>query len=361
MRGLYGHLRIPSKQAFLFMQDFAAGSGPRVLKARTGEPRREPLTITQDGRTVDVDVYTPATPPRGGLVLIPGVAAQGKDDPRMVGFATTVARSGFSVVVPDLATLRQLVVLPEHYRDVVAAFQYLRSRPDLCPEGRAGIGGMSFAMGPGLKAAVDPAIRENVRFLFCIGGYHGIRSTITYVTSGEFREPGGRWRQLPPDSYGRWVLASCMLDHVAHEPSRLALRAMVDRKVPDGGAAVEDLVARLEDPAARALYEMVTNTDRELAEPLFDALSAPMREALLAMDLAGLDLQHLKARLILVHGYEDTLIPFSESLALYQRAGAGHKLYLVHGLGHVTMKKPGPLDTWALLSSVTAFLRELER
>jgi pimeloyl-ACP methyl ester carboxylesterase len=252
-------------------------------------------------------------------------------------------------------------VLPEHYQDVVAAFHYMRSRPELCPGGRAGIGGLSFAMGPGLKAALEPSIRDQVRFLFCIGGYHGIRETLGYVTTGDYREAGGPWRQLPPDSYGRWVLASCLLDHVQHEPSRQALRAMVDRKIPEPLALVEELVPQLEDPDAVALYELVTNSDRDQVERLFQRLPARMRDALMAMDLAGLDLADLQARLILVHGYEDSLIPFTQSLDLYRRAGSGHKLYLVNGLGHVTMKKTGLLDKWALLSSVTALLRELER
>ncbi|MDB5099233.1 MAG: hypothetical protein JWM80_3654 [Cyanobacteria bacterium RYN_339] len=361
MRGLYGHLQIPSKQAFLFMQDFAAGAGPSKLKARTGEPRRETTTVHRNGRTLDVDVYTPEGTPRGGLVLIPGVAPQGKDDPRMVALAGTFARSGLSVVVPDLVTLRQLVVLPEHYRDVVAAFQYLHGREDLCPGGRAGIAGLSFAMGPGLLAALDPTIRDHVRFLFCVGGYHGILATMGFATTGTFRTGSEPWQRLEPDTYARWVLCSCLLDHVPHEPSRRAMRTIVDRRIADGRAVIEDLVAELTDPGAVALYELVTNDDREQVLALYQRLSQPMRDALQAMDLSGRDLSGLKARLILIHGYEDILIPYTESLDLYRRAGGRHRLYLIHGLGHVTLKKPGPLDAWALLSSVTAMLRELER
>lgn len=360
MRGLYGHLLIPNKRALLFMEDFAAGEKPSKLKSLTGAPTRETVTVSGDGGTVDLDVYRPSQPTQAGLLLVPGVSPQGKNDPRMITFATTVARNGFGVVVPDLPSLSGLQVRADHYRNVVAGFRHLLSDPTLAPGRRAGIGGFSFAMGPGLLAALDDEIVDDVRFLFCIGGYHDILAVLRFVTTGTFRESARHpWRRLEPDHYGRWVTASSLSPYIAHEPSREAFKAIVDRRVPDAGADIADLVERLEDATARGLLELITNTDPARVDERFAALPAVMRENLLAMDLSNRDLSRLRARLILVHGYEDTLLPYTESLALYRRAPGGRKrLYLVNGLSHVTMGKPGVLDVWALLSSVTALLNE---
>lgn len=351
------YLLIPSLRAFRFLKDLGTAS-PR--KPRPREPIVEEVTVTSPNGAIPVSVYRPAGKVRMGLMLVPGVTAEGKDDPRLVALAKTMARNGFGVAVPDLPGIRQLVVRASHYQDLVATYQYLLGRGDLAPRGNAGIAGMSFAMGPGVRAALDPAINERIRFFYCVGGYHDLLAQIRFITTGYFREDErSPWQHLAPDHFGRWVLGASMHIHLEDERARGLFRQIVDRRIPDAKADISDLVAELTDPGARALLTLIENTDRDAFQRLFDALPGPMREDLLAMDLSRCDVSALKARLILVHGYEDNIIPYVESLALYRRAPAGRKrLYLINGLGHVTMGKFGPLDAWGLLSSLTALLDE---
>ena len=362
--GALDHLLVPSLDAFDFRADLAAREAPSRLKRRTPTPTRTAETFPLGERTGEADLYLPGTPARAALLLVPGVAREGKDDPRLIAFATAIARLGFAVLVPELSTLRQLNVRPWH-RDVVkAAFAHLVANPAWAPNGRAGIGGLSFAMGPGVIAALDPTIRDRVRFLFCIGGYFDLQAEMRFVTTGAFRERGapagaGPWRHLAPDHYGRWVLCASLADHVLDAASQAALRAMIDRRVPDAAADVADLDAQVTDPAGRALLAFVSNTDPERFDPLCAALPEPMRTDLDAMDVARQDLTGLLARLILVHGVDDDLIPYVESVALHRAVPAGRsRVYVVRGLNHVNMGRPGLIDAWRLLSAVTALLDE---
>lgn len=356
-------LLVPMPEAFAFMADVAARGGPSALKRRTPTPERRAVTFPLDGEVGTADLYVPGTPPRAALLLVPGVARGGKDDPRLVGFATSIARLGFTVLVPELATLRELNVRPGHKRIVAAAFEHLLAQPAWAPDGRAGIGGLSFAMGPGVIAALEPALRERVRFLFCIGGYFDLLAVIRYVVTGRFRERGpageGPWQHLPPDPYGRWVFTASMLDNVPDPASRAALRAMVDRRTEDPRAPIDDLVPAVTEPAARALLDLVLSDDADGFDARYAALSAAMREDVAAMDVARRDLTALSARLILVHGIDDDIIPYAESLALHHRARAGRsRVFIVRGLSHVTVGRPGLRDAWRMLASVQALLNE---
>ncbi len=362
--GALDHLLVPTIDAFDFMADLAAREAPSRLKRRTAPPTRTATTFPLGDGEGEADLYLPATAPRAGLLLVPGVAKGGKDDERLIAFASAIARLGFAVLVPELAMLRELNVRP-WYRDVVkAAFAHMVANPTWAPGGRAGIGGLSFAMGPGVIAALEPAIRERVRFLFCIGGYFDLVAEMRFVTTGAFRERGGPngdgpWLHMAPDSYGRWVLCASLADAVPDEASRAVLRAIVERRIPDGEADIADLVAQLTDPTGRALLAFVSNCDPARFDALYAALSEPMRIDIASMDVARQDLSGLRARLILVHGVDDDLIPYTESQALHRAARPGlSRLYLVRGLNHVNMGRPGPLDAWRLLSSVTALLAE---
>ena len=171
-------------EAVQVLQDFAAGAADSRLKRTTPEPLRQPLAYTVAGRAHHADLYLPAALdgcvapgpvsaphcPRAALVAVPGAVPQGKDDPRMVAFATTLARAGFAVMVPDLAGYRQLRIRPADAREIADAFAWISRRPELAPDGRAGMFAFSYSVGPAVLAALQDDIRERVRFVVGLGG-----------------------------------------------------------------------------------------------------------------------------------------------------------------------------------------------
>jgi hypothetical protein len=60
-----------------------------------------------------------------------------------------------------------------------------------------------------------------------------------------------------------------------------------------------------------------------------------------------------------VHGYDDKIVPYSESVALaHALRDRSPRLYLANGLAHVDFKEPGFGDAWALYCAVNALLSE---
>lgn len=137
-----------------FLKDFARGTDV--------ERKREVLAYTITEHRYEGDLYRPVSNPQAGIVLVPGVAELGRDDPRLVSFAGALARSGFLVLVPEIGSLRELKVQPEDARSVADAFLYLRSRPELSESCRSGIAAFSYAAGPAVLAAMQPELRDEV-------------------------------------------------------------------------------------------------------------------------------------------------------------------------------------------------------
>ena len=54
------------------------------------------------------DLYKSAEQPWGAVILVPGLTPYGKDDPRLVSFAHSLARDRFLVLVPEIANTRLL-------------------------------------------------------------------------------------------------------------------------------------------------------------------------------------------------------------------------------------------------------------
>jgi hypothetical protein len=336
-------------EAALVLADVAAGEAPSRLKAKTAAPARAPVSYTVSGRDRTGDLYTPGEgAARAGIVLVPGAVPLGKDDPRIVAFATTLARARFAVLVPEIEGFRQLRIQPSDARVVADAFVWLAGRDDLAPAGRAGMAAFSYGVGPALLAALQEDARMRVRFVVGVGGYHDLSRAVRYFTTGYYRAAGA-WQYLTPDDYGKLVLVSSAQSYLGEADAEL-LAAMAERRLKDRAADLSDLAARL-GPAGRAVYDLVTNSDPEAFPKRFAALPARLRADLAALSLHDKDLGGLAARLILVHGRNDDLIPWTESVALAAAVPPGQaRLYLLDAiLGHVDLSLSHVL-TWQFLS-----------
>lgn len=338
-------------EAVRVLQDLAAGAADSRLKQTTPAPLRQPLAYTVAGRAHHADLYLPAALdgcvapdqvpaphcPRAALVAVPGAVPQGKDDPRMVAFATTLARAGFAVMVPELAGYRQLRIRPSDAREITDAFAWISGQPELAPDGRAGMFAFSFSVGPAVLAALQDDIREQVRFIVGLGGYHDLPRAMLFFTTGWF-EHEGAWHHITPDDTGRMVLAYSSLDYLAPAPDRDVFDRMVALRTRDPDADLAPLAAGL-SPGAQAVYALAVNNDPARFAELFARLPRAMREDITRLDLARHDLAPLQARLILVHGIHDNLIPWPESRALAAAAPAGQaRVFLIRSvLGHVDM------------------------
>ena len=340
--------------AALVLADLAAGSGPSWLKSRTGAPARESRSWTVDGRAGHGDLYRPASPVRAALVLVPGAAREGRDDPRLVAFATTLTRAGFLVLVPEIANLRELRLQPADARAIADAGI---AASDAAPGVPLGLGAFSYAVGPAVLAGLEPDLAPKLGFILGIGGYHDSVATIAFFTTGRFRGPGETaWREAVPNAYGKWVFVRTNADRVNDGRDRTTLMAIAGRKINDLAADVADLVAIL-GPEGRTVWNLIANADPERVPDLVAALPESIRADIDGLNPARRDLRALKARLILVHGRDDPIVPWTESLAL-ARAVPDADLWLLDRLPHVDLGPVALIDTFRLWRATYRLLGE---
>lgn len=317
---------------------------------------RAPLDYEVDGRRYKADIYRPLTPPRAAVVLLHGASVGGKDEPRLVDFAAQLAAARFIVLVPDLVRLRKLQLRAATRTDVVDAVRYMASAPELVPNQNLGIVAISVAAEPAIMAALEPTIPEQLRFVLAIGGYYDMLATLTFATTGYFHD-GTQGHHLQPNAYGKWVFALSNVEMLRNLADRRTMTAIAWRKLKDPDAKVDNLIARL-TPEGQVLYRFLANTDPDQVRSLLAALPPEVKAEIAALSLSNKDLAAVRAAVILVHGRDDTIIPYSESIALARALPAERtQLYLVRGLFHVDLRL-GLGDYWQLWRAAYALLRQ---
>lgn len=354
-----GCVPLPDDEAAWVLEDFAVRGEDSHLKQQTPDPVRRSVTYAVQNNRYKADLYLPGEPALAGIVLVPGAAKRGKNDRRLVAFATTLARTRFLVLVPDLPNLRMLKIRAEDKRGVAGAFLHLLSLPEFPAGQQAGIGAFSYAVGPAVLAALEPAVRKRVDFVLGVGGYHDIHQVVTFFTTGYFQKQG-RWQYLEPSQYGKWVFVLSNVERLPNAGDRYLLRTIARRKLNNANARVDDLRPRL-TVAGKSVLDLLENRNPARTPSLVANLPKSIRVELDALNLANKDLSRLHARLILLHGTDDSIIPYAESVALATTAPMNQsELFLINGLAHVDVQPLG-LDRRAMWHAIHAILAQRKR
>lgn len=341
-------------ESIRIVDDIRAGGGPSLLKDVRPEPRRQPIVYEIDGVVREGDLYQPGDEVKARMVLVPGVTPAGRDDPRLVDFALTLARARFEVLVPDLRNMRALRVTAEDAVPIADAVRFLDRNDDGKP---LGITAVSFAAGPAVISLFDDDAGARVDFVVTIGGYYDIEALITFITTGYVREhPGGPWRYLADSQLGRWVFVYSNASRLDSQDDRVALEAMAERKLKNKDADIADLIARL-GPEGQAVYALLANRDPERVPALLAALPPGVRRETEALDLRRWRLEDLQPRFVMIHDRDDRVVPAGQTAAMAQALPPGRAdVFLVGSLQHADPRSPSFGDAITMLRAVYAVL-----
>lgn len=281
-----------------FLTEFLSEGRCRMLSAVTAPPQVRALPARAGARDIPADLYLSGLPAdRPGLILVHGLSAAGKDDPRLREAALLLARAGWTVAVPTVEGLATLRLRPEDADAVTAAGLALRA------EGARPIAvlAVSVGAGPALAAAVTPAMAGDISAVLLLGGYASARALLRYTLTGDAPDSKAGERARPDEG-------------------AIALFVAANRELMD--AAGRRLAASRDPAAADALLADLP----EGSQRLLDSLS-PERYV-----------GSLRAPLFLVHGRDDPAVPVSESRRLAEvaaRTGRPARLAVVGSVGHV--------------------------
>jgi len=312
-----------------------------------------------DGRFRTADLYLDSAAPKASLVLVPGADVLGREHPQFQALAAVLSRFGFAVLVPHMENLQHLRIRVSDITQIADAAQHMARFAPKKSGPSVGILAVSYGVGPAVLAALDKQARPDVRYVLGIGGYYDLEAVLTYLTTGKFRaRPGDRWQTAEPRAHGKWVFLASNVEYLENPQDQVTLRLVANRKFADPQADISDLTPML-SPQVEVVLELITNTDPARVPVLIDSLPEGALANFRALDVSERDLSDLHARLILIHGRGDRLIPFTESQALARAANrtpGGASLYIIDNMAHVTLAPSDAVDAWKLFRAVFELL-----
>lgn len=315
--------------------------------ARTPAAVSRTTEIVDEGRGVRAYVFRPRrSRPRGVYLVAPGLHFAGPDDPRLDRFCRVLAHAGFVVVAPFLPDFSSLVIAPTATRDLASA---LARAIRIADEERLA-GPAVFSISFGSRPAIELCASEHgerVSALLLFGGFCDFDATVRFAIEGG--------PNVPHDPLNAPVVHLNLLDHHEGDLDRpalaRALRAMVERtwgraelKVGDARSVHAHAIAAELEGDTRALFLAACGLSPD-AHRIFDAALARAKDAFAWVDPRP-HLARVRAPVVVVHGRDDDVIPWTEAEKLAAALPSGHpcEVILTGLYGHTGAALPRPAD-----------------
>lgn len=297
--------RVFAKSA-LFIPSLVPGSPIRPVALVSPRPRKIEVTFSDSSETWTGDLYLPDD--RGshpGMVVALGVNPAGPDDPRVRSLGDGLARMGVVALIPQSPNLIARTVTTREIDFMVAAFQYLRGRPEVNP---ARVGFMGICVGSSLSAlaAEDPRIGEQVDFVSWFGGYYRLEDLVVSTATHSF-EVAGRVSAWTPDPLTEEVMKRAVIGFVDREDERQVL----EKAILGGEPLTPEQEAGLSSTGT-LVYRLFSTSDPAEAREILARMPASSHEFMRALSPAT-HIANLKARVWIMDDVDDPLIPYVHS------------------------------------------------
>ena len=249
--------------------------------------------------------------------------------------------------------MKSFRIAPSDIDEVQAAFEYLVSLENHIMPHSSGLFGFSYGAGPTLHAACRPAIRQKVRFLMVFGAYYDLKNVLSFLATGTFEFEGKKYFREPQE-YGKWVFLANNLDLVVSQDDRTTLQSILRVKLRDEKAPIGPFLPLLGEEGKNILA-LLSHTDPNQTENLIRKLPPRLQAYIEALSV-GPVLNRLSADLILAHGRDDDMIPFTETLRLARDVSHPRRVYLeiLGSYSHVDPEQ----KAWTLRNLVTFYVPE---
>ncbi len=289
-------------------------------------------TYPRGAEVLPASLYRPRRSGRlPGWVVLHGLTWTGREHPSLIRFVRALAAAGNVVFVPDIPEWRALRVAPTvTLATIDAAVRTLHERAEVDPA-RVGLLGFSFGATHALVAAADPAIAGLLRGIAAWGGYYDVPRLFRFGVTGEHDLDGVSWR-VRPDPYGAWLMIGNYYTFIPGHEADADVAAAAHALACEAGRVrayawepvYDEMKQRLREglPAAkREVFDIIAPhsaappVELEAGREIARQLSAAVLRVEPAMDPQPF-LSAVRVPVVLAHGRDDRLVPFSETVRL---------------------------------------------
>lgn len=270
-------------------------------------------------------VFEPLQSSKKIILIVNGMTIKGIDDPRLIKQAEILRQLGYKVYLPQYPEVQNLEITPETLNQITNDIHTIYHENH---NNKLGILSVSFSGALSVIAASKEEIRDKIDSLLLIGSFANFYKTIEFL-----------FLNLNIDYYGFYIVLKNFIEEIPEYRNKGLKEAFhiaaFDNALKRNPPLLDTHFEKL--PDTKKIFDEITN-NIEIRKKILNQIFSINKIQKFSTELDTLKhIKNCKARISLLHGKHDNVIPSSESLSIYnecKKYGIPVKLSITTLLDH---------------------------
>ncbi len=269
-----------------------------------------------DNKNTIVRVFKTSNPKAQSIIIFPGASPYAENHPGMIMLGSSLRNVGYNVYLPRIPALKNLILEKENIDWFAHCYQEL-AQHKIESKNNIMIVGLSYGGASLLRATLDKRMQSpKPKSILSYGTYFSINTALNFFLTGMIKYNNKNYK-ITPHEWGPIVIFYNFFDTIDTQYDKIKIKDILKHRIKDEHNIVEEKIKTL------------NNDERKLMNNILNGnLTDEMKDIIYMMIKKNKDLlnylspenwiQSVQGKVFIMHGANDSMVPFTESTFLDQ-------------------------------------------
>ena len=267
-----------------------------------------------DSDTIVRIFYTKKRDPQS-VIIFPGASPYAEEHPGMIMLGSALRDAGYNVYLPRIPALKNLILEKENIDWFAHCYQELATHK-IQRKDDIMIIGLSYGGASLLRATLDSRMQSpKPKSILSYGTYYSISTALDFFMTGVINY-NNKTYNITPHEWGPIVLFYNFIDTIETTYDTMKIKEILKYRIRDEDERVKEEMNKLENSKEKKILENIlagtlTKEMKGLVQSMIEK-----NDDLLSYLSPENWIDSIKDKIFIMHGANDSMIPFTESIHL---------------------------------------------
>ena len=269
-----------------------------------------------NGEKAPMHIYYSKKKSNKTVIIFLGASPDGEKHTAINNLAKIIAKFGYNVFIPRIPPLMDLDISNKNVNWITYLYDLLKKREDIDPD-HINTLGISYGGGMLLKASLkDEMNKQAPKSIFLYGAGCNAKTILSFITNGEF-ENNGKVSKIAPHDWGLTVFFHHFIDDIDFGFDNSNIKQVLQYRVNNEKTKAHKKLEELNEVEYNIANAIISGEINDEVQKIVDIIIKDKKDY-----IEDLSCQHIckdvSSKVFILHGANDNMIPFTESVQLNQ-------------------------------------------
>ena len=270
-----------------------------------------------NGDKVPMRIYYSKKQSNKTVIIFLGASPDGEKHKAINNLAKLITKFGYNVFIPRIPPLMDLDISNKNVDWITYLYDLLKKRDDIDSNNISTLG-ISYGGGMLLKASLEDKMHKETspKSMFLYGAGCNTETILNFITKGEF-ESNGKVHQVDPHDWGLTVFFHHFIDDIDFGFDNSNIKQVLQYRVNNEKIKAHKKLEELNKVEYNIANAIISGKINDEVQKIVDVIIKDKKDY-----IEDLSCKHIckdvSSKVFILHGANDNMIPFTESVQLNQ-------------------------------------------